>query len=130
MAVLIPISSPRVLIPSTSRESSAKTVAIRARAIDRGLLDASVAADEDELHRIIMLPGFSTREQVIRVANAFFRGEQGLILLEVDPARLHQEAAILLDQLESLGGLIARYNRHADRLNTEAADVLVYQRLP
>lgn len=34
---------------------------------------------------------FSTREQVVRVANAFYRGQRGLILLVIDTTQLHAD---------------------------------------
>jgi uncharacterized protein (DUF952 family) len=34
---------------------------------------------------------FSTEVQIVRVANTFYRGQHGLVLLLVDPARLRSE---------------------------------------
>ncbi len=33
----------------------------------------------------------STPQQVVRTANRFFRGQQGLVLLVIDPAKLHAD---------------------------------------
>jgi uncharacterized protein (DUF952 family) len=43
----------------------------------------------------------STKEQVIEVANALFRGEHGLVLLCIDPARV--EAQIVYEDLYATG---------------------------
>ena len=40
----------------------------------------------------------STSDQIIRVANKFFKGQSGLVLLTIDPQRL--EAEIIYENLE------------------------------
>jgi uncharacterized protein (DUF952 family) len=57
---------------------------------------AWAAAQRDGAYRAASLDDvgfihFSTREQVLRVANAFYRGQRDLVLLVVDPARLSAE---------------------------------------
>lgn len=49
-----------------------------------GVYTADSLAGEGFIH-------FSTREQLLRVAERFYRGQPGLVLLAVDPARLAAE---------------------------------------
>jgi len=54
------------------------------RSIESGEYTGDAFEDEGFIH-------CSTGEQVVRVANVFYRNQDGLILLEIDPARLVPE---------------------------------------
>lgn len=97
---------------------------IRARAIERGLITPEQQLDEEEVLRLILQPGFSTREQVSEVSGrgigmdvvqAAVQNLQGLLHLHSEPGkgtRIHIQAPLTLIATNALlvrsaGNLIA-----------------------